>query len=107
MGPDLNCAQVQDATVKIQSAYKGFKTRQQIKKEKEIMPDLKSTEVQDATLKIQSAYKGFRVRKELKQKEEEDKLAKEEEQKRKQIFIRKTEVKPEKVSQKVKEEPKE
>merc|ERR1712013_517266 len=67
MGPDLNCAQVQDATVKIQSAYKGFKTRQQIKKEKEIMPDLKSTEVQDATLKIQSAYRGFKTRKEMKE----------------------------------------
>ena len=29
--PDLNCAQVQDATVKIQSAYRGFKTRKQMK----------------------------------------------------------------------------
>merc|ERR1712054_760363 len=64
--PDLNCAQVQDATIKIQSAYKGFKTRQMIKKHKEVLPDLNCAQVQDATLKIQSAYRGFRTRKELK-----------------------------------------
>merc|ERR1719234_2555529 len=82
--PDLNCAQVQDATVKIQSAYRGFQTRKQMKVEKdsdtrdviattsdssetedESLPDLKDAEVENATLKIQSAYRGFQTRKQM------------------------------------------
>jgi len=61
--PDLNCAQVQDATVKIQSAYRGFKTRRQVKEREEDLPDLAAADVVAATIKIQSAYKGFQTRK--------------------------------------------
>merc|ERR1712025_1009391 len=69
--PDLDDSEVIDATIKIQSAFKGFKTRQMIKKHKEIMPDLNCAQVQDATLKIQSAYRGFKTRKEMKAAGEE------------------------------------
>jgi hypothetical protein len=100
--PDLNCAQVQDATIKIQSAYRGFKTRKELKESGEELPDLKAADVAAATIKIQSAYKGFRVRKEIKQ-QEELRLMKEKEQKRRQMSVGKTQ----KVVQKVKEEPKE
>merc|ERR1719400_2638209 len=62
MMPDLNCAQVQDATLKIQSAYRGFQTRKQMKAAKEDLPDLKADDVVAATIKIQSAYKGFKTR---------------------------------------------
>jgi len=65
--PDLKAADVAAATLKIQSAYKGYKTRQMIKKHKEVMPDLNCAQVEDATLKIQSAYRGFKTRKELKE----------------------------------------
>jgi len=61
--PDLNCAQVKDATIKIQSAYRGFQTRKIIKEQNQDLPDLKAAEVVAATIKIQSAYKGFRTRK--------------------------------------------
>jgi DNA-directed RNA polymerase subunit H (RpoH/RPB5) len=54
------------ATVKIQAAYKGFRTRQMIKQHKEVLPNLNCAKVQDATIKIQSAYRGFQTRKELK-----------------------------------------
>merc|ERR1711892_944114 len=37
--PDLNCAQVQDATVKIQSAYRGFKTRQELREKEDSVSD--------------------------------------------------------------------
>jgi len=63
--PDLDSADVAAATIKIQSAYKGFKTRQMIKKHKEVLPDLNCAQVQDATVKIQSAYRGFQTRKQM------------------------------------------
>merc|ERR1712106_555437 len=65
--PDLEAADVAAATIKIQSAYKGFKTRQMIKKHKEVLPDLNCAQVQDATIKIQSAYRGFKTRKDMKE----------------------------------------
>merc|ERR1712106_348713 len=68
--PDLNCAQVQDATVKIQSAYRGFKTRRVMKDKDEELPDLAAADVVAATIKIQSAYKGFQTRKMIKQHKE-------------------------------------
>merc|ERR1712106_716367 len=69
--PDLEAADVAAATIKIQSAYKGFKTRQMIKQHKEIMPDLNCAQVQDATIKIQSAYRGFKTRKDMKESGED------------------------------------
>merc|ERR1712013_189576 len=69
--PDLEAADVAAATIKIQSAYKGFKTRQMIKKHKEVLPDLNCAQVVNATVKIQSAYRGFKTRKELKEAGEE------------------------------------
>jgi len=80
--PDLNCAQVQDATLKIQSAYRGFKTRKEITKsiipdssatesdDGESMPDLDDSDVENATIKIQSAYKGFKTRQMIKKHKE-------------------------------------
>merc|ERR1712241_79794 len=84
--PDLNDSEVQMATVKIQSAYRGFKTRQEMKKRsagdvvfavlriqrafkrykarkelKESLPDISDSEVQMATVKIQSAFRGFKA----------------------------------------------
>merc|ERR1711994_621088 len=64
--PDLKADDVVAATIKIQSAYKGFRTRKMIEKHKEVMPDLNCAQVQDATLKIQSAYRGFQTRKQMK-----------------------------------------
>ena len=66
--PDLNAADVANAAVKIQAAFKGHKARKQVKEQK----DLQDKAVQDATIKIQSAFKGFNVRK---QKQEEMKAA--------------------------------
>ena len=87
--PDLQCSQVKDATIKIQSAYRGFQTRKSLKHtadvvnaaitiqsafkkykkrkllQEEDLPDLSDSQVQDATIKIQSAYRGFRTRKEM------------------------------------------
>merc|ERR1711915_1145429 len=69
--PNLDSREVLEATVKIQSAYKGFQTRKMIQKHKEILPDLNCAQVQDATLKIQSAYRGFKTRKVLKETDED------------------------------------
>merc|ERR1711860_452393 len=68
--PDLNCAQVQDATIKIQSAYRGFKTRKEMEDIKDDLPDLNAADVATATLKIQSAYKGFKTRKMIKERKD-------------------------------------
>merc|ERR1712218_739867 len=68
--PDLNAEDVAAAAIKIQSAYKGFKTRKMVEKHKEIMPDLNCAQVQDATVKIQSAYRGFQTRKQMKVEKE-------------------------------------
>ena len=61
--PDLNAADVAQAAVKIQAAYKGFKARKAKNQTEEDLPDLKDKSVQDATIKIQCAFKGFAVRK--------------------------------------------
>ena len=78
--PDLNARDVQYASIKIQSVFKGHRARKRIfsthgagetnivvENQTEIkgddLPDLESKEVQDATIKIQSVFKGFRVRK--------------------------------------------
>merc|ERR1711997_802699 len=91
--PDINDAEVQMATVKIQSAYRGFKTRQDMKKRsagdvvfavmriqrafkrykarkelKESLTDINDSEVQMATVKIQSAYRGFKTRQDMKKR---------------------------------------
>merc|ERR1719385_591678 len=77
--PDLNCAQVQDATVKIQAAFRGHKARQEIKEAKHVddsseteeeLPDLMDADVEAATVKIQSAYRGFQTRKKMQDKKE-------------------------------------
>merc|ERR1719239_906953 len=67
--PDLNCAQVQDATVKIQSAYRGFKTRKEMKEGGNDLPDLKAANVAAATLRIQAYYRGFKARKAMREQE--------------------------------------
>merc|ERR1712008_617823 len=63
----MGCAQVQDATVKIQSAFRGFQTRKEMAKSKaeqdDDLPDLCNQETLAAALKIQSAFKGYQVRK--------------------------------------------
>merc|ERR1712130_299505 len=86
---------VQEATLKIQSCYRGFKTRKQVENKKQRasdvlfsamkiqrafrryksrkiqkdieagLPDIGSKDVQEATLKIQSCYRGFKTRKQL------------------------------------------
>ena len=74
--PDLNDKNVQDAAVKIQSAFKGHRTRMTVNQAvfkakkgqaaEEDLPDLKDKDVADATKKIQSAFRGFQTRKEMK-----------------------------------------
>merc|ERR1712214_172401 len=96
--PDLNSKDVQDATVKIQSSFRGFQARKQVKAKnksagdvafaamtiqrafkrykkrkiqkqlEEDLPDLNSKDVQDATVKIQSSFRGFQARKQVKAK---------------------------------------
>ena len=64
--PDLNSAKVQEATIKIQSAYRGFKTREELKDEGHHLPDLKAKDVAAAAIKIQAVYKGFKARQMIK-----------------------------------------
>ena len=96
--PDLNAKDVKEATIKIQSSFRGFqarkkveakkrkagdvvfaamtiqkafkryKQRKQIKQLEEGLPDLNSKDVQDATLKIQSSFRGFQARKKVESK---------------------------------------
>merc|ERR1712223_238800 len=98
--PDIDSKDVQEATLKIQSCYRGFKTRKQVENkkqkasdvlfaamkiqkafrsykarttQKEIeagLPDIGSKDVQEATLKIQSCYRGFKTRKQVEQKKQ-------------------------------------
>ena len=63
--PDLSCADVADAALKIQKVYRGFQSRKEIKSRKadaEDLPDLKCQDVMNATVKIQKVYRGFRTR---------------------------------------------
>merc|ERR1712013_871620 len=69
--PDLKAADVAKAAIQIQSAYRGFKTRKQMKESGEELPDLKAADVVAATIKIQSAYRGFKTRKQMKESGEE------------------------------------
>merc|ERR1711997_1265382 len=83
--PDLKDAEVENATLKIQSAYRGFQTRKKMKAAKDdvantsdsseteddSLPDLKDSNVENATLKIQSAYRGFQTRKKMKEAKED------------------------------------
>merc|ERR1719507_1742532 len=68
--PDLKDADVENATLKIQSAYRGFQTRKKMREAKEELPDLKAQEVVAATIAIQSAYKGFKTRQMVKKHKE-------------------------------------
>ena len=95
--PDLNAKDVQEATIKIQSSFRGFQARKKVEKKKrragEVvfaamtiqrafkrykakkqkqaendLPDLNDSEVKDAAIKIQSAYRGFQTRRVVKKK---------------------------------------
>merc|ERR1712150_399370 len=55
--PDLKCADVANAAVKIQKVYRGFQGRQKVKV-------LKDPEMAKAAVKIQSVYRGFQTRQE-------------------------------------------
>merc|ERR550532_2274521 len=61
-----------NATIKIQSAYRGFQTRKGMKKGQDSLPDLKAEDVVAATIKIQSAYRGFRTRKDVTKKQDDE-----------------------------------
>jgi len=73
--PNIEDSDVEKAALKIQSAFKGFKVRQEIQKlptpaVPEDLPDLSCHDVLNSTIKIQSVYRGFMARKktdELKQ----------------------------------------
>ena len=90
--PDLNSTEVQDATVKIQAAFRGHKARQEVKERRQVddssetedsqdgkvaatsdsteteteedsLPNLEDSDVENAAIKIQSVYRGFQARK--------------------------------------------
>ena len=58
--PDLQSADVADAALKIQAAYRGFMVRKIGKQEE--LPDLNDPQLGVAAVKIQSVYRGFRTR---------------------------------------------
>merc|ERR1712203_1204251 len=98
--PDIGRKDVQEATLKIQSCYRGFKTIKQVENKKQKasevlfaamkiqkafrqykkrkiqreieagLPDIGSKDVQEATLKIQSCYRGFKTRKQVENKKQ-------------------------------------
>ena len=60
---DLKAKDVVAATIKIQSAYRGFQTRRDVTKKEDELPDLCDPETIAAALKIQSSIKGYQARK--------------------------------------------
>merc|ERR1712051_582631 len=63
--PDLNDKEVADASLKIQTVFRGFQARKKVAAKKEMiegLPDLNDKDVQNAAVKIQSAFKGHRTR---------------------------------------------
>ena len=55
--PDLNCADVANAAVKIQAAYRGFQTRQKVKHiNEDDLPDLKCADVANVIVNIISLF---------------------------------------------------
>ncbi|CAH1796276.1 unnamed protein product [Owenia fusiformis] len=94
---DLNDPEVEQAALKIQGQFKGFKARKQVKTmkeeqqtvqdnaikdeeepkivedEEEVDIDLEDPEVEKAALKIQGQFKGFKARKQVKAMKEEEK----------------------------------
>ena len=63
--PDLNCADVAAASIKIQAAFRGFQDRKKVEMIKDL-PNLKDPEVKQAAVKIQSAFKGHQARQKVK-----------------------------------------
>merc|ERR1712037_826851 len=67
--PDLKDKEVADATLKIQTVFRGFQARKKIvakkKQQSEDLPDLNDKEVADASLKIQTVFRGFQARKKI------------------------------------------
>merc|ERR1711997_599308 len=60
--PDIGSKDVQEATLKIQSCYRGFKTRKQVENRKQ-----KASDVLFAAMKIQKAFRRYKERKIQKQ----------------------------------------
>merc|ERR1711997_896445 len=56
--PDIGRKDVQEATLKIQSCYRGFKTRRQVENKKQ-----KASDVLFAAMKIQKAFRKYKKRK--------------------------------------------
>merc|ERR1712083_638078 len=56
--PDIGSKDVQEATLKIQSCYRGFKTRKQVENKKQ-----KASDVLFAAMKIQKAFREYKARK--------------------------------------------
>merc|ERR1712223_440553 len=65
--PDLNCAKVARAALRIQSVYKGFQSRKKTEELKELKALAKDPQVAVAAVKIQAVYKGFQTRKKMKE----------------------------------------
>ena len=54
----MRCAEVKEATVKIQAAYRGFQTRKKVK-------PYNAMEVATAVIRIQSAFRAYKARKKV------------------------------------------
>ena len=70
--PNTGDSDAEHAALKIQSVFKGFKVRKDLKVKKEQshveeLPDLNCHDVVNSTIKIQSAFRGFQARKQAQQ----------------------------------------